>query len=201
MAANQSYFDPPDDRETFLRARGFTAQGVRSGGIRSPQAVSLPKDTQLVRLFHDPTRIFGEWWCTPYEMANIIEYFARGGAAFDEGRSTGKGILHGTLVVRHDWGGNSPLHLSSFIVVKLADDLKAYHGEGDVAPDATQTQAQKPVLIMDSATSRQRGARQIFLPKPWEYQSLLPQMLTGTGSSSLLAAVAAVGQGPLPFER
>jgi hypothetical protein len=34
--------------------------------------------------------------------------------------------------------------------VRLAAALKAYHGEGDHAPDASQTQVQKAVYIVDT---------------------------------------------------
>ena len=47
-------------------------------------------------------------------------------------------------------GGNSPLHLGMFFAVRLAAALKAYHGEGDHAPDASQTQVQKAVYIVDT---------------------------------------------------
>ena len=57
-----------------------------------------------------------------------------GRPAFDEGRG----------------GGNSPLHLGMFFAVRLAAALKAYHGEGDHAPDASQTQVQKAVYIVDT---------------------------------------------------
>ena len=73
-----------------------------------------------------------------------------GRPAFDEGRSSDQGILHATMAVRHDWGGNSPLHLGMFFAVRLASALKAYHGEGDHAPDASQTQVQKAVYIVDT---------------------------------------------------
>jgi hypothetical protein len=136
MACNDKYFAPPVRDQTFLRARGFDAEGFRSGGIISPRLVELPIGTVLFRLYHDPKKRFGEWWSTPHELSTISDYFARSGPAFATGRAEGKGILHATLAVRHDWSGNSPQHLGRFLAVRLAESLKAYHGEGDHAPMA-----------------------------------------------------------------
>ena len=52
-------------------------------------------------------------------------------------------IVGKTLAVRHDWAANTPLHLGQFFAVQLGVTLKAYHGEGDHAPDASQTQVHK----------------------------------------------------------
>jgi hypothetical protein len=199
MALNDKYFVPPEATETLLRGRGFGANGQRSGGIERPQIVDLRGGTVLFRMYHDPARDYGEWWATPRELAAIGDYFGRDGAAFDEGRSSGKGILHATLAVRHDWGGNSPLHLGMFFAVRLSAALKAYHGEGDHAPDASQTQVQKAVYIID-ASGRQRRARQIMLPKPWEYKASLTRISGGMCSQSLLAEVARHSRQRLPFE-
>jgi len=199
MAANDKYFVPPDATQTLLRARGFGAGGQRSGGIVSPQIVDLPAGTVLFRMYHDPTKAFGEWWATPRELAVIAGYFGRGGPAFDEGRSVGKGMLHATMAVRHDWSGNSPLHLGMFFAVRLAAAFKAYHGEGDHAPDASQTQVQKAVYIID-ANGRQRRGRQIMLPRAWEYEPNLPRIAGGLSSQSLLDEVARHTRQRLPFE-
>lgn len=83
--------------------------------------------------------------------------------------------------------------------VRLAAALKAYHGEGDHAPAASQTQVQKAVYIND-ASGRQRRARQIMLPKPWEYKASLPRIVGGTSSQSLLAEVARHRRQRLAFE-
>ena len=174
MALNDKYFVPPEATQTLLRVRGFGQDDKRSGGLVSPQIVDLPGGTVLFRMYHDPTRDYGEWWATPRELAVIASYFGRGGPAFDEGRSSGKGILHATMAVRHDWGNNNPLHLGMFFAVRLSADLKAYHGEGDHAPDASQTQVQKAVYIID-ASGRLRRPRQIMLPKAWEFKASLPQ--------------------------
>jgi hypothetical protein len=199
MAANDKYFVPPEATQTLLRVRGFSANGQRSGGIVSPQIVDLPAGTVLFRMYHDPTKAYGEWWATPRELAVIAGYFGRGGPAFDEGRSGGKGILHATMAVRHDWGGNSPLHLGMFFAVRLSAAFKAYHGEGDHAPDASQTQVQKAVYIID-ASGRQRRGRQIMLPRAWEYEPNLPRIAGGMSSQSLLDEVARHRRQRLPFE-
>jgi len=111
----------------------------------------------------------------------------------------GKGILHATMAVRHDWGGNSPLHLGMFFAVRLAAAFKAYHGEGDHAPDASQTQVQKAVYIVD-ASGRQRRGRQIMLPRAWEYEPNLPRIAGGMSGQSLLDEVARHRRQRLPFE-
>jgi hypothetical protein len=199
VAANEKYFNPPEATETLLRARGFGADGLRSGGIVAPQIVDLSPGAILFRFYHLPGRDYGEWWATPRELSVIADYFARGGTAFDDGRISGKGILHSTLAVRHDWAGNSPLHLGKFLAVRLAVALKAYHGEGDHAPDGTQKQVQKAVYIID-ASGRQRRARQIMLPKPWEYRASLPRVTEGTGPEALLQAVGNYSSQSLSFE-
>ena len=141
MASNDKYFVPPEATQTtLLRVRGFSPNGQRSGGIESPQIVGLPPGTVLFRMYHDPTRDYGEWWATPRELAVIASYFGRGGPAFDEGRASGKGILHATMAVRHDWGGNSPLHLGMFFAVRLSANLArlmpANLGGANTAPDS-----------------------------------------------------------------
>jgi hypothetical protein len=65
MALNDRYFAPPEATQTLLRVRGFSPNGLRSGGVESPQIVDLPGGTVLFRLYHDPTRDYGEWWATP----------------------------------------------------------------------------------------------------------------------------------------
>ena len=199
MAANEQYFVPPQATQTLLRVRGFGDNGQRSGGIVAPQIVVLPAGTVLFRMYHLPNRDYGEWWATPRELALIDDYFGRRGSAFDTGRASGKGILHATMTVRHDWGDNSPLHMGMFFAVQLATTLKAYHGEGDHAPDASQTQVQKAVYIIDES-GRQRGGRQIMLPRAWEYESNLPRIAGGMSSQSLLDEVARHARQRLPFE-
>ena len=45
MALNDKYFAPPEATETLLRVRGFSPNGLRSGGIETPQIVNLPAGT------------------------------------------------------------------------------------------------------------------------------------------------------------
>src|SRR5262245_29112370 len=125
MAINDKYFAPPEMTQTLLSARGFLGTGERSGGIVAPNIVELPSGTILFRMYHDDNRQYGDWWATPHELSAIADYFGRDGSAFDDGRSSGKGILHATFVVRHDWGGNKPEHLGKFLVVQLAATFKA----------------------------------------------------------------------------
>lgn len=199
MAANDQYFVPPEATQTLLRVRGFGANGARSGGIVAPQIVELPAGTVLFRVYHDPARDYGEWWSTPRELGLVAGYFGRRGAAFDTGRAGGKGILHNALAVRHDWGANSPLHLGLFFAVQLGVALKAYHGEADHAPDASQTQVQKAGTILDDL-GRQRRVRQVMLPKPWEYKASLPRVTGGLSSQFLPVAVSRYSGQRLPFE-
>ena len=103
------------------------------------------------------------------------------------------------MAVRHDWGGNSPLHLGMFFAVRLAAAMKAYHGEGDHAPDAAQTQVQKAVYIIDGS-GRLRRPRQIMLPKAWEFKASLLRIAGGMTSQSLLGEVARHKRQRLPFE-
>lgn len=199
MAANDDLFQPPLQQQTYLAARGFSDTGAKSGGIVEPVAVTIPGGAHLFRFYHDPTRDYGEWWATGYELSVIVEYFGRGGTAFGEGRAQGKGILHGTFAVRHDWGGKSPLHLGTFLVAKLKDPLKAYFGEGDHAPDASFANMQKAVRIIDH-TGRQRMGRQVFLPKAWTYKASFPTVHRGRSDSDLIDALSKYGTRRLPFE-
>jgi hypothetical protein len=199
MAANDRYFVPPEATQTLLRVRGFAGNGTRSGGIEGPQLVELPAGIVLFRTYHDPNKDYGEWWSTPRELGLVAEYFGRHGAAFDTGRADGKGILHDALAVRHDWGNNSPQHLGLFFAVRLSTSLKAYHGEADHAPDATQTQVQKAGNIIDE-TGRQRRVRQIMLPRPWDYKANLPRVLGPLSSQHLPVAVSRYSGQRLAFE-
>ncbi len=199
MACNDRYFTPPARNDTLLRARGFDPKGLRSGGIISPRLVELPGGAILFRLYHDQKKRYGEWWSTPYELSVISDYFGRSGPAFAVGRPEGKGILHATLAVRHDWSGSSSQHLGRFLVVRLTESLKAYHGEGDHAPDASQGQVQKAVRIIDRS-NRQRFARQVYLPRPWEYQQAFVLMHDDATDTGLLSALKTFGRGPLTFE-
>ena len=200
-AANAHLFQAPASQSTYLRARGFDPKsGTRSGGIRRPVEVDLPPGAVLFRTYQDPTRLFGEWWFTPHEMAQVVGYFGRDGPAFGEGRAQGKGILQATLAVRHEWGGNSPGHLGLLAAVRLTAPLKAYFGEGDAAPDASQRANLKPIHINDQA-GRRRGVRQLFLPEAWAYQPSFAVIERNASTDRDLARIArAHGGARLTFE-
>ena len=68
MAVNDKYFAPPEATQTLLRARGFSAEGQRSGGIVSPRIVDLAAGAVLFRMYHNPQYDYGEWWATPREL-------------------------------------------------------------------------------------------------------------------------------------
>ena len=200
MAVNSSYFVEPASRLTYLKARGFSDTGARSGGIRNPAAVEVPAGSVLLRTYMDPAKLHGEWWFTADEIAQILDHFGRGVPALAAGRAEGKGILQATMAVRHDWAGNSPAHMGLAAAVRLSQPLTAYHGEGDAAPDATQTRNLKPVGIIDRR-GRRRGARQVFLPECWRYQTAIVVLEREVPSDTdLPRLVAAYNKGPLPFE-
>jgi len=69
VTSKEKYFLPPLDKETDLRARGFGADGSKSGGIRDPKQVDLPKMTVLFRLYNESEEKLGEWWFTSSAMA------------------------------------------------------------------------------------------------------------------------------------
>ena len=100
MAVNDKNFIPPEATQTLLRVRGFSANGLRSGGIEVPQIFDLPAGS---------------------------------------------------------------------------------------------------VLFMDER-GRQRRARQIMLPKPWEYKASLPRVLGGLSSQHLPVAVSRYSRQRLAFE-
>ncbi len=98
--------------------------------------------------------------------------------------------------------GNDPNHLGLVAAVRLTTPLKAFFGEGDVAPDAGQKSNLKPILIMVAGSSRQRGVRQIFLPEAWTYQnSFSVQEREDATDTDLLRLVSLYNTGPMPFER
>jgi hypothetical protein len=199
VAVNDSYFQAPLSRHTYLAARGFSDTGAKSGGIIDPVVVEIPAGAYLFRFYHDPSRDYGEWWATRHELSTIAEYFGRGAGAFGEGRVQGKGILHATFAVRHDWAANTPLHLGTFLVARLNEPLKAYHGEGDHAPDASQAHVQKAIRIIDH-TGRQRIGRQIYLPKAWLYKASFPSVYRGQSDMDLINALTVHNTARLSFE-
>lgn len=199
-AANISYFQGAELQQTYLKVRGFLPCGARSGGIKDPKQVEIPVGSVLLRTYHDPARLYGEWWFTPYEMAQVVKYFGRGGAAFSEGRSQGKGILQAALAVRHEWGGCSPDHLGLVASVRLTTPLQAFFGEGDVAPDASQKQNLKPIFITD-AQGRRRSARQLLLPEAYKYQPSFAVLERECPTDvNLIRLTDEHGRAPLPFE-
>lgn len=200
--ANARFFVEPELRRTYLSARGFDPKsGARTGGIKQPELVDLAPGSVLLRTYQDPARLFGEWWFTPHEMLRVIAYFGREGAAFVEGRSQGKGILQATFAVRHEWGQNSPGHMGLVAVVRTVTPLKAFFGEGDVAPDASQKTNLKPVFIADERGLR-RGVRQIFLPQAWTYQPSFSVIeREAMTDSDLIRLCRAYSPGPYPFEK
>ncbi|WP_236034279.1 hypothetical protein, partial [Belnapia mucosa] len=77
-AVNAHLFQDPTLKLTYLKVRGFDSKsGARSGGIKDPVVVDLAPGLVLLRTYHDPRRFFGEWWFTPHEMKQVIDYFAR----------------------------------------------------------------------------------------------------------------------------
>ena len=197
--ANAKYFDGEGATGTYLSARGFDEKGNRSGGIKGPKKVTLPAGTILFRFYHQPRSKHGQWWATPHELARVIDYFAREGPALAEGRSAGRGILHATFVVRHDWGSNSPDHLGRFWIARVKSPLWAYYGEGDEAPDESKKQVQKAVKILGKGGA-QIGVNQVYLPKLWEYASSLEEIADEWTDAGLSSAVRAHVRQKLDFE-
>ena len=200
MAANSHFFSGPKSAGVYLAARGFDARsGHRSGGIVDPQRVLLPAGARLVRFFHDPGAQFGGWWSTTYELLHVVDHFGRGGSAFDEGRAEGRGLLHAVLAVRHDWAGGTPEHLGRFTIVGVRHGLEAFHGEGDHAPDSSQTRNQKAARIV--VQGQQRGARQLYLPECKSYLGEFDVRTSGWTATDLLSALRSHDIGALSFER
>jgi hypothetical protein len=86
-----------------------------------------------------------------------------------------------------------------FVVIRLTEPLAAYYGEGDVAPDQTYASVQKPVRIINNK-GQQRGVRQIFLPKPWEYQVAFTDLGHHPTDQVLPGAIERHRRAPLYFE-
>ncbi len=198
MAANDRFFEPPLATQTLLTVRGFDDHGGRSGGIVAPQIVEVPANTVLFRLYHDSRRRFGEWWFTPYEMKQVLDYIGIKGAVTME-RAEGKSYLHKMLAVRHDWSNNSPRHLDQFVSIRLNAPLKAYHGEADHAPDSGYNDMQKAHRFIDRH-GVQRYMRQIYFPKFWQFQAAFTYMSHYPTDTVLNGAVERHRRGPLPFE-
>ena len=55
MALNDKYFAPPEATQA--------------------QIVDLPSGTVVFRMYHDPTRDYGEWWATARELCCDCQLF------------------------------------------------------------------------------------------------------------------------------
>lgn len=213
MIGNENFFNDPLYRDTYLEARGFGKDGTRTGGIVDPRKVVIPTGAVLGRFFQSQKGRYGQWWWTMAEMATIVAYFGRYGTdpdagGFGTGRKEGKGIVQGTLAVRADWREDLPdksgktdisEHMEHFCFGRTTCEIMAFYGDGDVAPSADQRSVLKPVQIADASGTR-RGARQLFLPKLWTYDTAISIIEDGSSDSDLLAALARQSNGALYFE-
>ena len=206
MTANADYFI---DTGTYLKARGFDPNtGDKTGGIIGPKQIQIDSGAVLFRLFHLSGREFGEWWSTAYELARIFSYFGRKGLSAATGRSSGNGILHATLAVRHDWSltnkgdpNEKPVsdHLGRFLCVTSLAPMSAYYGPGDDAPSADKKTIQKAALILTEGGAQVR-ARQLYFPDCWAYRDKFSILATGSTDTGLISAINKHNPGRLAFE-
>jgi hypothetical protein len=205
VGANARFFEGEAAAGTYLTARGFDRSGNKAGGIIAPKRVEVEPGAILFRLFHVERQTFGQWWSTAAELERVFDYFGREGAAAAEGRPAGKGILHATLVIRHDWSRPSagsppsPDHLGRFVCATPTVALTAYFGVGDDAPSEDKRSVQKAVKILGPGGA-QLGVRQIFFPNCWEYQDRFAVLDSGWTDSNLLPSLRKHRQGRLDFE-
>lgn len=200
MATNASYF--PGGRPTtdvLLKARGFAADGSRSGGIKLGGPVSVPGGALLLRLYGGSDGI-GDWWLTPYELTLIIKAMGVDTAALAVGRADGKSALHGLFGLLLEWYRKNPaddteppnpLQIGRFIVARTGMGLSAMYGEGDVATRADFARTLKPAQIIVGGV--QRAARQLFFPNARDYRTAFNVIAqsdssTDTGLMSVLAS-------------
>lgn len=201
MALNADYFPGgKPTREVLLAARGFGADGSRSGGIKLGGPVTIPVGSILLRMYDKPAD-FGEWWMTPYELSLVLDYFGVDMPLLAKDRGTGKSAFHGVFALLAEWYGGSPGQIGRFHVATTRVPLIAMYGEGDNASTRGYGSTLKPILM--TAGNRQRAARQLFLPHAWEYKAdfalvAMSNMSTDTGLASALKMVA---WSLLPFER
>lgn len=195
MFRNSDHFSPEKLATTYLRARGFDADGFRSGGIVAPRQVALLEGAVLVRFYQAAERPWGNWWITPNELAALRRHFAREGAAFACGRDEGKGILHATLAVLLGWSD-----LQRFMVVSLREPLLAMYGEGDEVCVANYSRVHKVSRIFDEH-GRHRPVRQVFVPEAWSYSSCMVRLADGVTDHDLLGTLDQLRYQPLAFER
>ena len=203
--ANEKYFDRTqlgsrtalgalsEFDDSFLGARGFNARGERVGGITTPKQVIVPAGALLVRTFGGGARQVGQWWFSVFELKSMLSH--AGHSDLVEGRDAGKGLLHAFLaILRNEWKSTC----ESFGVAALVEPLYAFYGAGDHAvygPDG----GQKAALMW--MAGRQRGMRQLFLPRLWEYSSTLVWRIPhGDVDRELAATCGQLPAAPLPFE-
>ena len=185
----QSAFD-----ESLLGARGFDPQGNRLGGITTPTQVIVPRGAVLIRTYGGPKATpDGQWWFTVCELQTLLSYAGHDDLA--QGRSQGRGLLHAFLaVLRVEWESTCEF----YAVVALRRPLYAFHGEGDHALYAASG-GQKAALMR--VNGRQRGMRQLFLPRLWEYRAALTwRVVRGNVDRGLVAEFGRAPVPRLPFE-
>lgn len=182
-------------KQSYLAARGFSSDGLRTGGIISPVEVELASDAVLIRLFGGSAKWDGQWWFTPFEMTLATQSFGHGD--FGEGRGRGKGILHASLaVLAEEWNST----LEHFCIVELKAPFRAFYGEGDHAVIGSNG-GRKTGLILDQRTRAQRTTRQLFLPKFWEHTKHVSVLLSnGLTDSYFLPSLKRYRRGLMKFE-
>jgi hypothetical protein len=211
---NSHLFDKEHYSGTYLRARGFTAGGSRAGGIVDPKRVILHQQTVLIRLFtrYDGSAGYGDWWNTPHELVTAIDYLAVDGPSPGAGQSRQFNAMQALLVLLPCWNNDA----DTFHVIRLKDDMEAFHGEADMAAVGAQpATAQKantppkagasrkverlsPFLITDRS-GRRRAARQLMIP---EFRFSDFEILhIGAPLADLPSIARGFDSGPLSFER
>lgn len=200
MAGNGDYFPGgKPTRDVLLAARGFAADGSRSGGIKLGGPVTIPAGAALLRLYNKQND-FGEWWMTPYELSLIFDYFAVDPVLLAAGRGNGRSQLHGLFALLAEWYNGDPGQLGRFHVATACTPLVAMYGEGDCASTAGYGRTLKPAQL--TVGTSQRAARQIFLPHAWEYKAdfaLVPMSNTAT-DTGLASVLTTIRWSRLPFE-
>lgn len=179
---NSKFFEKNGlNSKEYLEMRGFSSDGVRSGGLRQDaKQVTIPAGAVLFRLYQRPDD-FGCWWFTSAEYLRIQSYFGVSQDILLEGRDSGKSALHGVLALLSEWYWNEHraserAQLLRLHIVRLIFPLYAMYGQGDIA--LSERQILKPVLL-----DGQKGARQIYLPQAKAYRTALA-LLPGSGSET-----------------
>lgn len=206
MYSNESHFPGGQPtRETRLSALNLNDTSSGGGLTFSAKAITLPVGAVILRLFMPkPGRPdFGEWWFTPFAFKRLANYFGVDASMMTGARGEGRSALHGAFGLLSEWydaGGSGPnaTQLSRFHEVKITQPTYAMYGEGDVATTTGYGRQIKPLKLDGGGT-----ARQLFLPKPWEYMSAFNALTPATGgdSDTMLAPTAARHAAQkLPFE-